>query len=115
MTIGRRLIVLVGVPLVALLVFGVFARLRLAEIEERNRFVAETQLGSVAALASITAGFAELRVSVRNSLLAGDASERPRVPHLISRTSRSRSCSSNTAPRSSATRATASCLARSRR
>src|SRR5262245_59507769 len=75
MTIGRRLIVLVAVPLVALLAFGIFTRLRLTEIEERNRFVAETQLGSVAALASITAGFAELRVSVRNSLLAVDASE----------------------------------------
>jgi two-component system sensor histidine kinase/response regulator len=76
MTIGRRLIVLVAVPLVALLASGLFARVRLAEIEERNRFVAEMQLGSVAALASITAGFAELRVTVRNSLLAADASER---------------------------------------
>src|SRR5262245_20059007 len=75
MTIGRRLIVLVAVPLVALLAFGIFVGLRLSTIEERSRFVAETQLGSVAALASITAGFAELRVSVRNSLLAADASE----------------------------------------
>ena len=76
MTIGRRLIVLVAVPLVALLLFGIFARIRLAEVESRSRFVAETQLGSVAALASITAGFAELRVSVRNSLLAADGGER---------------------------------------
>ena len=76
MTIGRRLLVLVAVPLVALLLFGIFARIRLAEVESRSRFVAETQLGSVAALASITAGFAELRVSVRNSLLAADGGER---------------------------------------
>ena len=76
MTIGKRLIVLVAVPLVALLVLGIFARIRLSEIEDRSRFVAETQLGSVAALGSISASFAELRVSVRNILLAADQSER---------------------------------------
>ncbi len=76
MTIGKRLITLVAVPLVALLVLGIFARIRLSEIEDRTRFVAETQLGSVAALGSISAGFAELRVSVRNILLAADQSER---------------------------------------
>ena len=76
MTIGRRLIILVAVPLVALLVFGIFARLRLAEIEERSRFVAESQLRSVAALGGIAAKFAENRVSLRDLLLAGDPSER---------------------------------------
>ena len=76
MTIGKRLITLVAVPLVALLVLGIFARIRLSEIEDRTRFVAETQLGSVAALGSISASFAELRVSVRNILLAADQSER---------------------------------------
>jgi methyl-accepting chemotaxis protein len=76
MTIGKRLIVLVAVPLVALLVLGIFARIRLSEIEDRSRFVAETQLGSVAALGSISASFAELRVSVRNILLAADQRER---------------------------------------
>ncbi len=76
MTIGKRLIVLVAVPLVALLVLGILARIRLSEIASRSRFVAETQLGSVAALGSISASFAELRVSVRNSLLAADQGER---------------------------------------
>jgi signal transduction histidine kinase len=76
MTIGKRLIALVAVPLVALLVLGIFARIRLSEIEDRSRFVAEAQLGSVAALGSISAIFAELRVSVRNILLAADQSER---------------------------------------
>jgi PAS domain S-box-containing protein len=75
-TIGKRLILLVAVPLVALLAFGIFARLRLAEIEERSRFVAEDQLGSVAALGSIVGSFAELRVTVRNSVLAADERER---------------------------------------
>ena len=76
MTIGKRLAVLVGVPLAALLVFGIFTRTRLSEIEERSRFVAETQLGSVAALGGISASFAELRVSVRNMLLADGQRER---------------------------------------
>ena len=76
MSIAKRLIVLVAVPLVALLVIAVFSRLRLSEVEERTRFVAETQLGSVVALGSISASFAELRVAVRNVLLAGSNSER---------------------------------------
>jgi two-component system sensor histidine kinase/response regulator len=76
MTIGKRLIVLVAVPLVALLVFGILNRIRLTQIEERSRFIAESQLESVAALGGITASFAELRVSVRNILLAADQSER---------------------------------------
>src|SRR5262245_32546387 len=76
MTIGKRLIVLVAAPLMALLIFGLFARMRLSEIEQRSRFVADTQLGSVAALGSIPASFADLRVTVRNTLLAADANER---------------------------------------
>ena len=76
MTIGKRLIVLLAVPLVALLVLGVLSRVRLSEIEERSRFIAENQLEGVAALGGITASFAELRVTVRNVLLAADASER---------------------------------------
>jgi two-component system sensor histidine kinase/response regulator len=76
MTIGKRLIVLVAVPLVALLVFGILAGVRLSGIEERTRFVAERQLGSVAALSGIAASFAELRVAVRNILLAADQRER---------------------------------------
>src|SRR3954453_19450563 len=76
MTIGKRLIVLVAVPLVALLVFGILNRVRLSEIEERSRFIAERQLESVAALGGITASFAELRVTVRSILLAAEQSER---------------------------------------
>jgi signal transduction histidine kinase/CheY-like chemotaxis protein/HPt (histidine-containing phosphotransfer) domain-containing protein/HAMP domain-containing protein len=76
MTIGKRLIVLVAVPLVSLLVFGIFARIRLSEIEASSRFVAESQLTSVAALGGISASFAEIRVSVRNVLLAANSAER---------------------------------------
>ena len=76
MTIGKRLIILVAVPLLALVAVGAVARFRLSEVEERSRSVAEEQLGSLAALAGISSGFEEIRVSVRNLLLAFDQSER---------------------------------------
>ena len=75
MTIGRRLIVLLAVPLVVLLAFGILARMQLAKIEERSRFVAEKQLAGVAALGAISASVAELRVSIRSLLLATDPME----------------------------------------
>ena len=62
MTIGKRLLLLLAVPLIALLGFGIFARIRLARIEERSRFVAESQLAGVAALGNISRTFAEIRV-----------------------------------------------------
>jgi PAS domain S-box-containing protein len=74
MTIGKRLIVLLAIPLVALVGFGFFARIQLSKIEERSRFVAESQLASVAALGSIAGSFAEIRVSIRDLLLASDQS-----------------------------------------
>jgi len=50
MTIGKRLLLLLAVPLIALLGFGIFARTQLAHIEERSRFVSESQLDAVAGL-----------------------------------------------------------------
>jgi|RhiMethySRZTD1v2_1073278.scaffolds.fasta_scaffold12033_3 two-component system, sensor histidine kinase and response regulator len=72
MTIGKRLIVLLAIPLIALVGFGLFARMQLSKIEERGRFVAESQLASVAALGSIAGSFAEIRVSIRDVLLAAN-------------------------------------------
>ena len=76
MTIGKRLILLLAVPLIALLGFGVFARIQLSRIEERSRFVAESQLAGVAVLGNISRGFAEIRVNVRSFLLAVDQTQR---------------------------------------
>ena len=58
MTIANRLIVLVAVPLLALIGLGIFTKLELAGIENRVRFVAETQVGSLASLGHITQSFA---------------------------------------------------------
>ena len=76
MTIAKRLIVLLTVPLVALLGLGVFSRLQLAEIEERSRFVAESRITALATLGNLSRGFAELRVNVRSHLLATTDAQR---------------------------------------
>jgi PAS domain S-box-containing protein len=72
MTIAKRLIFLLAVPLVALLGLGVFTRLQLSKVEDRSQFVARTQIPSLAALGNVSRNFEELRVNVRNCLLAAD-------------------------------------------
>jgi two-component system, sensor histidine kinase and response regulator len=76
MTIGKRLIVLLAVPLVGLLALGVLARIQLSKIENRSRFVAESQLASVTVVGNISRRFAEIRVNLRSFLLAADQSQR---------------------------------------
>ena len=76
MTIAKRLIVLLTVPLVALLGLGVFARVQLAEIESRGRFVAESRITALATLGNLSRGFAELRVNVRAYVLATTDAQR---------------------------------------
>jgi len=76
MTIARRLIILLTVPLLALVGLGVFTRLQLAGIEARSRFVAESRVVAVAALGNLSRSFSELRVNVRSHLLATDDAQR---------------------------------------
>jgi HAMP domain-containing protein len=76
MTIAKRLILLLAVPLVALLGLGVFTRLQLAKIEERSRFVAESRIVALATLGNLSRSFAELRVNMRSHLLANDGAQR---------------------------------------
>ena len=75
-TIARRLVVLLTVPLVALLGLGVFTRLQLAEIEARSRLVAESRIVALATLGNLSRGFSELRVNVRSYLLAENDTQR---------------------------------------
>jgi methyl-accepting chemotaxis protein len=76
MTIARRLMLLLAVPLVILVALGVLSLVEFARIESRSRFVAEYQIGSLAALGNITRLHGELRVAVRNFLLSADPEER---------------------------------------
>ncbi len=75
MTIAKRLIILLAVPLVALLGLGVFTRFQLSRIEEQSRFVAEAQIPTLAALGNLSRNIAELRVHVRSHLLATNRAE----------------------------------------
>ncbi len=79
MTIAKRLVLLLAVPLLALVGLGVFTRLQLTTIETRSRFVADQQVPSLAALGNISRTFAELRVQVRNHVLATSEAERVSV------------------------------------
>jgi len=72
MTIARRLILLLAVPLVVLVGLGVFMTLQLSRIEARGQFVAEDQIGSLAALGHIARNNGELRISLRSNVLASD-------------------------------------------
>jgi two-component system sensor histidine kinase/response regulator len=70
MTIAKRLMFLLAVPLIALLGVGLFSRFQLSRIETRSRFVAETQIPSLALLSDLSRSFTELRVTVRDFILA---------------------------------------------
>ena len=88
MTIAKRLIILLTVPLVALVGLGVFTRLQLAQIEARSRFVAESRIVALATLGNLSRGFAELRVNVRSHLLATTTHNAPRPARCSTRTNR---------------------------
>ena len=79
MTIAKRLMILLAVPLVALLGLGVFTRVQLARIEAHSRFVAESRIAALATLGNLSRGFSEMRVNVRSYLLATDAAGRKRA------------------------------------
>ena len=72
MTIARRLLILLAVPVVALLGLGWFTGVQLAGIEARSRYVAEHQIGSLVTLAAIDRSYANQRIILRNHLLASD-------------------------------------------
>src|SRR5262245_29397317 len=85
MTIAKRLSFLLAVPLVALVALAVFSRFQLSEVERLSRFVAEKQIPSLAALGNIAGRFAELRVELRNYVLAVDDAQRARVKEAFDR------------------------------
>src|SRR6478752_3387127 len=72
-TISRRLLLLVAIPLLGLLALGLYTRSQLLTLEERTRFVADEQLANLTALAAIHRNITELRVVVRNRLIEDDA------------------------------------------
>ncbi|MBK9964976.1 MAG: response regulator [Holophagales bacterium] len=70
MTIARRLLILVAVPLVALASIGFFLWRQLESIEAATLVVAEKQTESLQLVGNLSRGFTEGRVLVRSCLLA---------------------------------------------
>ena len=70
MTIARRLLILLSIPLATMLGLGAVMKVQLDHIEERSRYVAETEIASLKVVAAIIQTFAELRADVRGYLLA---------------------------------------------
>jgi len=79
MTIAKRLIILLAVPLLVLLGLGVFIRFQLAEVESRIRFVSEAQIPSLAVLGNLSRTVEGLRVNVRSHLLATNQADRAKA------------------------------------
>ncbi len=69
MTIARRLIYLLAVPMLVLLGLGVLVPIQLGHIEAQSRFVAQDQIESLATLGTISRSYTLLRVDVRDFLL----------------------------------------------
>ena len=73
MTIAKRLIILLAVPLLILIGIGIFTLQQMTRIEERTKFVAESRVVALARLGDISRSFAEMRVNLRSILLANNA------------------------------------------
>ena len=82
MTIAKRLVILLTVPLLILVGLGIFVRAQLASIEGKSAFLA-TQTESLAVLGNISRSFTELRVNVRGFLLTEDKAEQSRAQALF--------------------------------
>jgi two-component system sensor histidine kinase/response regulator len=76
MTIARRLILLLALPLIAMFAIGVVSRVEINRVEHRTGFLVESGVPSLARLSDISRSFIEMRVAVRSFLLAGDPSAR---------------------------------------
>jgi signal transduction histidine kinase/CheY-like chemotaxis protein/HAMP domain-containing protein len=85
MTIAKRLLVLLSIPLVTLIGLGVFVNSRLDQIDERGRFVAQTQIGSLALSATVMQLFGEMRADARSYMLADEAESRGRLQKVVER------------------------------
>ncbi|NQX01133.1 MCP four helix bundle domain-containing protein, partial [bacterium] len=69
MTIAKRLILLLAVPLLIILGIGFATRQEMNRIEQSTRYVAESRIGALARIGEITRQFAEMAIFTRSSIL----------------------------------------------
>jgi len=70
MTIARRLVILLVLPLLAFIALGIFNWLEVENVKTQTRFVAEVQIPSLATLGNVMRTFAEMRADERDDILA---------------------------------------------
>src|SRR3954469_11351486 len=76
MTIGKRLIILLAVRLVALAALALFTRQQLSDIERSSRFLTESRTVALADVGNLSRSFSELRVNLRTVVLATTDAQR---------------------------------------
>ena len=76
MTIARRLILLLALPLLILVGIGMITLEQMGRVENRTRFVAESRMVATARLGDISRNFGSMRIEMRNFLLATDDAHR---------------------------------------
>jgi nitrogen fixation negative regulator NifL len=86
MTIAKRLMILLAVPLIALVGLGLFIRSQLLEVESSSRFVSEAQIPSLAVLGNLSRNVEELRVIVRSHLLTTNRAEQEKIEAAFAKT-----------------------------
>ncbi|HEY7515514.1 MAG TPA: MCP four helix bundle domain-containing protein, partial [Vicinamibacteria bacterium] len=73
MTIARRILLLAGATPLVLVTLGVFNQIELARVERRNRTVVEKQVPSLSLLGNVSLTFEQMRVALRDHMLADSA------------------------------------------
>ena len=76
MTIAKRLIFLLAVPLAVLLALGFTTRQEMNQVEASTRYVAESRIIALARLGDISRAYAEMAISTRISILDTDTPTR---------------------------------------
>jgi two-component system sensor histidine kinase/response regulator len=74
MTIARRILVLAAVPPLILIGLGVLNQIEMARVERSARFMARTQVPSLSLLGNVSLVFQEMRVELRDHILAAEPS-----------------------------------------
>src|SRR6266567_5937934 len=76
MTIAKRLMILLGVPILVLLLLGIFGQEQLSQVEQRSQFVAQQGIGSLATIGNLSRCFADVRIYLRTYLLVTTPEQR---------------------------------------
>src|SRR5262245_12412273 len=76
MTIARRILLLAAVPPLILIALGALNQVELARVDKSARFMARIQVPSLSVLGNISLTFEEMRVDLRDQMLASDPAAR---------------------------------------